>query len=87
MSDRVNKTELIRRIALRTGSDEKLVETYLDATLDEIYEAIKAGEGVTLTGFGSFYVRVGRSSWTFKFNPSQKLRKLLGWSSTYKGKL
>jgi DNA-binding protein HU-beta len=25
--------------------------------------------------------------WVFKFNPPQRLRKLFGWSSTYKGKL
>jgi len=32
-------------------------------------------------------VRAGRSSWVFKFNPSQRLRALFGWSSTYRGSL
>ena len=33
----------------------------------------------------SFYVRPERASWVFKFHPSQRLRKLFGWSSTYRG--
>jgi hypothetical protein len=45
------------------------------------------GEGVSLRGFGSFYVRAERDSWVFKFNPSQRLRALFGWSSTYRGPL
>jgi DNA-binding protein HU-beta len=48
---------------------------------------LKGGEGVSLRGFGSFYVRAERDSWVFKFNPSQRLRALFGWSSTYRGPL
>jgi hypothetical protein len=48
--------------------------------------AFKQGQSVSLRNFGTFYVRPERSNWVFKFNPSQRLRKLLGWSSTYKGK-
>jgi DNA-binding protein HU-beta len=55
--------------------------------LEEIYQALKQGESVSLRDFGTFYVRPERESWVFKFNPSQKLRKLFGWSSTYKGQL
>jgi DNA-binding protein HU-beta len=55
--------------------------------LEEIYAALKGGEGVSLRGFGSFYVRPERDSWVFKFNPSQRLRALFGWSSTYRGPL
>jgi DNA-binding protein HU-beta len=40
---------------------------------------------VTLSGYGNFYVRQERERWVFKFNPSQKLRALFGWSSTHKG--
>jgi hypothetical protein len=45
----------------------------------------KAGESVTLPGFGGFYVRREPESWVFKFNPGQRLRALFGWSSTYSG--
>ena len=51
------------------------------------YEALKQGECVSLRNFGTFYVRSEQESWVFKFSPSQRLRKLFGWSSTYKGKL
>ena len=33
------------------------------------------------------YVRPERESWVFKFNPSQRLRALFGWSSSYRGPL
>lgn len=50
-----------------------------------IHERFKAGESVTLKGFGSFYLRPERSTWVFKFTPGQRLRALFGWSSSYKG--
>lgn len=71
----------------RVGQDIGIVEEMVDATLEEIYEALKQGECVSLRNFGTFYVRPERDSWVFKFNPSQRLRKLFGWSSTYRGKL
>ena len=87
MSDRIEKDELIERISRRTGNSPKTVEKFVDATLEEIYEALKQGERVSLKNFGTFYVHPERESWVFKFNPSQRLRKLFGWSSTYKGEL
>jgi DNA-binding protein HU-beta len=87
MSDRIEKDELIERISRRTGNSPKTVEKFVDTTLEEIYEALKQGKRVSLKNFGTFYVRPERTSWVFKFNPSQRLRKLFGWSSTYKGEL
>lgn len=87
MSNRINKKELVRRVSERVGQDIGIVEEMVDATLEEIYEALKQGECVSLRNFGTFYVRPERDSWVFKFNPSQRLRKLFGWSSTYRGKL
>jgi DNA-binding protein HU-beta len=84
---RIDKKELVRRILEREPKGTGTVEEIVDATLEEIYEALKQGECVSLRNFGSFYVRPERDSWVFKFNPSQRLRKLFGWSSTYKGKL
>jgi DNA-binding protein HU-beta len=83
--DRIDKNELVRRASRRVGTGT--VEEILDATLEEMYEALKHGESVSLRNLGTFYVRPERSSWVFKFNPSQRLRKLFGWSSTYKGRL
>jgi DNA-binding protein HU-beta len=61
-----------------------IVEAVIDATLEEIYESLQQGDSVSLRNFGTFYVRVEPKSWVFKFNPSQRLRKLFGWASTAK---
>lgn len=87
MSGRVEKPELVTLVSQRPNQDTEIVDAIVDTFLDEIYQAIKRGDSVSLRGFGSFYVRPERESWAFKFNPSQRLRALFGWSSTYKGPL
>jgi len=87
MSDRIERDDLIRFVAQRTGQDAGTVEVVVNTFLDEIYQTIKRAQGVTLKEFGGFYVRPERESWVFKFNPCQKWRALFGWSSTYKGEL
>jgi DNA-binding protein HU-beta len=87
MAERVDTPELVGRVARRLDRDGETVGEIVDGFLEEIYAALKGGEGVSLRGFGSFYVRAGRDSWVFKFNPSQRLRALFGWSSTYRGPL
>lgn len=87
MNERVDKEELIARVSRRVTKGTGTVGEIVDATLEEIYEALKQGESVSLRNLGTFYVRPERNSWVFKFNPSQRLRKLFGWSSTYKGEL
>jgi len=87
MVDTINKIELIERIAKKTKKDEADVELIVDATLDEIYESLKNRETVSIRNFGKFYIRDRSSGTVFKFDPSQKLRAIFGWSSTYKGEL
>jgi DNA-binding protein HU-beta len=87
MDGRIDKKALIELVSERVGRDADVVTEILEATLEEIYQALKRGECVSLYDFGAFYVRPERSSWVFNFNPSQRLRKLFGWSSRYKGKL
>jgi DNA-binding protein HU-beta len=86
MSERIDKKELVRRVSEQV-KESATIETIVDATLEEIYEALKHGESVSLRNFGTFYVDWRRSGTVFKFNPGQRLRKLFGWSSTYKGEL
>ena len=86
-AERVDKPELVDRVARRLDRDGGAVGEIVDGFLEEVYEALKRGDSVSLRGFGSFYVRAGRDSWVFKFNPSQRLRALFGWSSTYHGPL
>jgi len=87
MSGRIDKSELAKRVAKRLKTDPTTSATMLDAVLDEIYEALKNEEQVSLRNFGAFYIDVRRSGTVFKFNPSQRLRALFGWASTYKGDL
>jgi DNA-binding protein HU-beta len=84
MADRVEKPELVRLAAKRVSRDDEAVAEVVDAFLEEIYEALQRGHSVSLRGFGSFYVRPEPDSWVFRFNPSQRLRALFGWSSTYR---
>ena len=81
----MNKKEWIAAVARRSGKPRNEVEPILEAGLEEIYQAMKREEKVTLVNFGTFYIDVRRSGTVFKFNPSQKWRALFGWSSTYKG--
>jgi DNA-binding protein HU-beta len=74
MAERVDKPELVGRVARRLDRDGETVAEIVDGFLDEIYAALKGGDSVFLRGFGSFYVRAERDSWVFKFNPSQRLR-------------
>ena len=78
---------MVKRVCQRVERDNKLVEEIIDITLDEIYQSLKQRESVNLLNFGTFYIKAHRDSTAFKFNPSQKLRKLFGWSSTYKGEI
>jgi DNA-binding protein HU-beta len=87
LTDRIEKKELIRRLAKRMGVDEKTAKVWIDAVTETLYEIFKEGLSVTLPGFGGFFVRPRGKTWVFKFNPGQKLRALFGWSSSYKGGL
>ena len=81
MAKRIQKKEVVKRLASRLSVDEKVSEEYLDTVTETLYEAFKAGEGVTLPSFGSFYLDRRRSGCVFKLNPSQKLKALFGWSN------
>jgi DNA-binding protein HU-beta len=87
MGERIDKTQLVSRIAGRLSKDPDEIELVADALLEEIYQALKREESISLRNFGTFYIDVRRSGTVFKFNPAQRLRALFGWSSTYKGEL
>ena len=87
MADRINKDEFVRQVAKRMKTDEKTAQAWLDAVLDTMYDVFKSEKGITLPGFGGFYLERRRDGCVFKFNPGQKLRALFGWSTTHKGPL
>ena len=62
----MNKTELIAAVAAKTGLTKKDAERVVSATFETVTETIKAGEKVSVSGFGIFEVktreaRVGRN--------------------------
>jgi DNA-binding protein HU-beta len=81
----ISNKEFISKLALNMNTDEERASKCLEEVIDTLYEAFKNGKGVKLKGFGNFYLSKRKDSTIFKFNPSSKLKKLLGWSSTYKG--
>jgi DNA-binding protein HU-beta len=85
MRDRIDKPDVVRLVMQRTGREQAQVEEILDAALEEIYAAFTRGESGSLRNFGSSYVRPETAQWVFRFNPAQRLRKVFGWSSTYRG--
>lgn len=87
MVERIEKKEFVRRLAERMKTDEDTAGQWLDSVLEEMYQTFRSGCGLTLPGFGGFYLAQKRDSWAFKFNPGQKLRALFGWSSSYRGPL
>ena len=53
----MNKSELIGVIASESGLSKADAARALNATTDAITNAMSSGDGVQLTGFGSFVVR------------------------------
>jgi len=86
----MNKTELIAKVAEKSGFTKKDTETVVEAVLDVIQEALANGEAVQLVGFGTFEVReraarIGRNPQTGEkitipagkvpaFKPGKRLR-------------
>ncbi|MCE7946620.1 MAG: HU family DNA-binding protein [Chloroflexi bacterium CFX4] len=53
----MQKTELVKAIADKTGQSQKAVGEVVGALTDIITATLKSGDKVTLTGFGTFEVR------------------------------
>ena len=53
----MHKTELIGRIAEKSGLSKKDSEAALNAFIDAVSEALANGDKVTITGFGAFEVK------------------------------
>ena len=72
MTDRIQTKELAQRLAKRMKVKDETAARWLEGMLEELYEAFKGEECVTLPGFGGFFVKRKRESWVFKFNPGQE---------------
>ena len=52
MSERVQKQEIIARLAQHMDTDSIEAEMWLDTVTDTLYKAFREGRSVTLPGFG-----------------------------------
>ena len=70
------KKEFTQLLAQRMGKTENEAAQWVEAYTDTLVEIFKTGEGVTINGLGGFYLERRRDGAAFKFNHSQKSRKL-----------
>jgi len=87
MAGPIKKDAFVRGVAKRMNTDEATAQAWVDAVLETMYATFKRGRGITLPGFGGFYLDRRPRGCAFRFNPGQRLRALFGWSSTHKGHL
>ena len=76
--------EIISKVAGKVDVDPSIVEKVSQAIFDEITDALEKCHPVNIKNFGTFFIRSTSPTRTFKFSPSQKLRSILGWSSTHR---
>ena len=90
----MNKAELVNKMAEIADLPKVTAEKSLNAFMEAVTEALKAGDKVTLVGFGTFMVveraeRMGRNPRTgeqikiparkvVKFKPGSKLEEAVG---------
>lgn len=88
MPENIKKKEFIKLLAEKMNASDKTSEMWVDAYTETLYECFKNRRGVVINNLGTFYLRItSHGGQIFKFLPSQKLRALFGYSSTYKGNL
>ncbi|MGH3086233.1 MAG: HU family DNA-binding protein [Rubrobacteraceae bacterium] len=54
---KMNKTDLIQKIADETGGSKSDAQKHFDAFTEVVKDALKTGDDVQITGFGKFYVQ------------------------------
>ncbi len=72
MANNINKDGLVSAISTKTELSKKDVEMVMDAMVEEITKALKAGDKVTLTGFGTF--KVSKRAAREGINPQTKAK-------------
>ena len=53
----MNKNELLEKVSSASGLSKKQSEAAINAFLDTLTDVLKAGEKISLKGFGTFEVR------------------------------
>ncbi len=78
--DKITDKDIITAIADETGLNESVARKICDVLFEKIFQSLEQCQTVTIQNFGTFYIKATEPRRTFKFNPSNRLRKALGWS-------
>lgn len=88
-TDKMNRSEYLRRVAKRTGYSRAVVVEIYDAMVDEFVDVMQEGKQLLLTGFGNYYMQTHKGHPVqfaggsdvvedydvLKFSPSNVLKK------------
>lgn len=80
MANKITEKEIILSVVKNTGVAENVVKKISESLFVEIVKNLDQCRTVTVKDFGTFYIKPTQPTRTFKFNPSQRLRRSLGWS-------
>lgn len=81
----LTKRDFTQQLAKKMGTTEKEATKWADAYAATLIDIFKTKHGVSINGLGSFLVGIAPDgSRTFKFNPSVKIRRIMGWSANPK---
>ena len=70
------KTELVDRIAAKTGMDQQAAEQMLEAVITAIADALWEDDRLRLPGLGTFYARLNfEGKRRINFNSDKRLRE------------
>lgn len=83
----VKHKELIKLYAQKSGISETEASEQITNFIETIFDAVKEHRPITIEHLGNFYMSEHKDSVAFRFNPAQKFKAMLGWSSTYRGEL
>ena len=79
----MQKTELIAEVAKSTKVSQAEAAKIVNSVIDEIVSALKKGEKVTLTGFGTFEVRKTAARTGTNPRTKQKIQIAAGKRATF----
>ncbi len=79
----MQKTELIAQVAKDAGVSQAEAAKVVNSTLQTVVNALKSGEKVTLTGFGTFEVRKTAARVGTNPRTKQKIQIAAGKRATF----
>lgn len=81
----IKHKEFVKMYALRAGVSQEEASSQINCFVETIFDGIKENRPITIEHFGNFHIAEYSDSVSFKFNPAQKFKAILGWASSYRG--